>query len=285
MSTLAIGVMIFPTHTTIGPLQLAQALEERGFESLLVPEHTHIPTARKSPWPGGPTLPQEYYNTFDPFVWLSIAAAASSQLKLGTGICLLPQRDTLITAKLAASLDRLSNGRLIFGVGAGWNEEELVNHGAHFNTRFQKLEEQVQALKGLWTQEVFEYQGAHIQFEAAYSSPKPAQPLGPPILIGGETDHTLRRIARFADGWLPRARHGFNPHDNLARLQKMCAAVGRPFDEISTSVFGAPADLETLKDYQDAGIDRVLLPLPSSEPSEVLRILDQYAEGILNRLP
>ena len=121
MSTLAIGVMIFPTHTTIGPLQLAQALEERGFESLLVPEHTHIPTARKSPWPGGPTLPQEYYNTFDPFVWLSIAAAASSQLKLGTGICLLPQRDTLITAKLAASLDRLSNGRLIFGVGAGWN--------------------------------------------------------------------------------------------------------------------------------------------------------------------
>jgi alkanesulfonate monooxygenase SsuD/methylene tetrahydromethanopterin reductase-like flavin-dependent oxidoreductase (luciferase family) len=178
----------------------------------------------------------------------------------------------------------LSNGRLIFGVGAGWNEEELVNHGAHFNTRFQKLEEQVQALKGLWTQEVFEYQGAHIQFEAAYSSPKPAQPLGPPILIGGETDHTLRRIARYADGWLPRARHGFNPKANLARLEQMCAAVGRPTEEISTSVFGAPADLEALKGYQDAGIDRVLLPLPSSEPSKVLRILDQYAEDILKGL-
>ena len=129
MKTLKIGVLIFPTHKTIDPALLARTVEERGFESLLVPEHTHIPVSRKTPWPGGAPLPDEYYHTFDPFVWLSFAAAATERLKLGTGICLLPQRDTLTTAKSVASLDRLSQGRTIFGVGAGWNEDELVHHG------------------------------------------------------------------------------------------------------------------------------------------------------------
>ncbi|MAI54879.1 MAG: LLM class F420-dependent oxidoreductase [Gammaproteobacteria bacterium TMED95] len=278
MKPFAIGVMIFPTHTTIGPRALAEALEARGFESLFVPEHTQIPTARTSPWPGGDVLPSEYYNTFDPFVWLAIAAAASETLKLGTGICLLPQRDTLVTAKAVASLDRLSNGRLLFGVGAGWNAEEMAQHGTQFSTRFKKLEEQLHALKGLWTTEAFAYEGQHVAFEETISSPKPVQIGGPPILIGGETDHTLRRIAKLGQGWLPRARHGFDAAANLARLRRICDAEERPMSDISTSVFGAPADLATLEAYMEAGVDRALLPLASTSESEVLYRLDHYAK-------
>lgn len=284
MSKLAIGVMIFPTHTTIGPKPLAEALEARGFESLFVPEHTQIPTARTSPWPGGAELPEEYYHTFDPFVWLATAAAASQRLRLGTGICLLPQRDTLVTAKLVASLDRLSGGRLLFGVGAGWNAEEMAQHGTVFSSRFKKLEEQMVALKGLWTQPTYAYEGQHVRFEETVSSPKPLQVEGPPILIGGETDHTLRRIARYANGWLPRARHGFEAEPNLARLKQICEEEGRDFSEVSTSVFGAPSDLATLERFAEAGINRVLLPLPAAAPDQVLKKLDLYASSLTSLL-
>ena len=283
MKTLKIGVLIFPTHKTIDPTLLARTVEERGFESLLVPEHTHIPVSRITPWPGGAPLPDEYYHTFDPFVWLSFAAAATERLKLGTGICLLPQRDTLTTAKSVASLDRLSQGRTIFGVGAGWNEDELVHHGAVFSDRFQRLEEQIQALKGLWTEEPFAFQGQHVQFSASYCSPKPVQRPHPPILIGGETDHTLRRIAQYADGWLPRARNSFDAKANMARLKAMCAEVGRDFESVSTSVFGAPNDYDTLRDYQAAGVDRALLALRSSETDDVLKQVDAFT-GTLERL-
>ena len=283
MKTLKIGVLIFPTHKTIDPALLARTVEERGFESLLVPEHTHIPVSRKTPWPGGAPIPDEYYHTFDPIVLLALAAAATERLQLGTGICLLPQRDTLTTAKSVASLDRLSQGRTIFGVGAGWNEDELVHHGAVFSDRFQRLEEQIQALKGLWTEERFAFQGQHVQFSASYCSPKPVQRPHPPILIGGETDHTLRRIAQYADGWLPRARNGFDAKANMARLKAMCAEVGRDFESVSTSVFGAPNDYDTLRDYQAAGVDRALLALRSSETDDVLKQVDAFT-GTLERL-
>ena len=200
------GVFIFDTDYSIDIAELARELEQRGFDALLVPEHTHIPASRLSPWPGGADLPKQYWHTYDPFVSLSFAAAATEKLKIGTGICLLPQRDTILAAKLSASLDRMSKGRFIFGVGAGWNKEELEHHGVDFASRFKRLEEQLQAVKGLWTEEEFGFDGNYVNFTPSWSYPKPVQPSGPPIILGGESDHTLKRIMKYADGWLPRGR-------------------------------------------------------------------------------
>src|SRR5690606_12146974 len=166
----------------------------------------------------------------DPFVSLFFAAAATSRLKIGTGICLLPQRDTLVTAKLVASLDRLSGGRFLFGIGGGWNREEMAHHGTDYRTRFQRLEEQVQAMKRLWTEDAAAFDGRFVRFTESLSYPKPAQTPHPPILLGGESDHTLRRIVRFCDGWLPRARGGFDAAQNLQRLERIAAEHGRPMD-------------------------------------------------------
>ncbi|HAR30314.1 MAG TPA: LLM class F420-dependent oxidoreductase, partial [Gammaproteobacteria bacterium] len=189
-----IGALMFATDYAVPPQELARELEARGYESFFVPEHTHIPASRQSPWPGGADLPKEYVHTYDPFVALSFAAAATNRLRLGTGICLLPQRDTLVTAKLVASLDRLSGGRVIFGVGAGWNREELEHHGVEFATRFARMEEQIAALSLLWREEAPAFDGQYVKFSATWQYPKPIQQPRPPVLLGGESDHTLRRI-------------------------------------------------------------------------------------------
>ena len=271
-----IGVLIFATDYSIRMDELGRELEARGFESLFVPEHTHIPASRESAWPGGAELPLEYSHTYDPFVALSFAAAATSTLKLGTGICLLPQRDTLTTAKSVASLDRMSNGRMIFGIGGGWNKEEMRQHGTEYNIRFARMREQVLAMRSLWTEETAEFAGEHVRIEPTWQHPKPLQsPL--PVILGGETDYTLRRIVEYGDGWLPRARHGFDAAENLARLRRVADEAGRDVNELSVCVFGAAPDPQILSDYREAGIHRSVLPLPSADRDKVLGILDRYA--------
>lgn len=271
-----VGALIFSTDYAVAPHELARELEARGYESLFVPEHTHIPTSRRSPWPGGNTLPDEYSHTYDPFVALSFAAAATQKLRLGTGICLLPQRDTLVTAKLVASLDRLSGGRFLFGVGAGWNREELEQHGVAFDSRFRRMAEQVAALKKLWTEEVASFNGEYVQFEPSWQYPKPSQRPHPPILLGGESDHTLRRIVRTCEGWLPRARGGFDAAANMARLARIAAEEGRSMDTLSVNVFGAEPTADALSRYRNAGITRAILPLPPADRDSVWRTLDRY---------
>ena len=263
-----VGVGIFATDYTIDLGDLAVMAEESGFESLLVPEHTHIPLSRKSPWPGGAPLPDEYYHTFDPFVSLSFAAARTTRILLGTGICLLPQRDTITTAKSVASLERLSSSRFLFGVGAGWNQDELEHHGADFKSRFKKLEEQLEACRLLWGDAPARFEGRHVQFTESICSPKPLKRV--PILIGGESDHTLRRIAQLADGWLPRARHGFDAKKEMTRLQGIAEREHRDPSEITTTIFGAPSDPAILEGYRQAGIDRAIIML-RSESSDVVR--------------
>ena len=273
-----IGVMIFDTDYSMPVNELAIALEERSFESLFVPEHTHIPASRESAWPGGANLPKDYWHTFDPFVSLSFAAAATKNLKVGTGICLLPQRDTIVAAKLVVSLDRMSEGRFLFGIGGGWNKEEMGHHGVAYTERFARMEEQVAAMKGLWQEEEFGYQGEYVKFTPSWAHPKPVQTPHPPILLGGETDYTLRRVVKYCDGWLPRARHGFDAAANMTRLHEMADSVGRSMETLSVTVFGAPGDRATLASYQEAGVERALLGLPSADKDVVLPMLDKFQE-------
>jgi probable F420-dependent oxidoreductase len=272
-----VGALIFATDYTIRTDELAVAMEERGFESLFLPEHTHIPASRISRWPGGADLPSDYWHTHDPFVALAYAGAVTKNLKLGTGICLLAQREAIVTAKNVASLDMMSNGRFIFGIGGGWNVEEMNDHGVEYKTRFAQIKDQVLAMKALWTEEDAAYHGEFVNFDASWAHPKPVQTPHPPVIMGGETDYTLRRVVDYCDGWLPRARHGFDAAENMARLKTFAEAAGRDAASISVSVFGAPGDADELAKYAEAGVTRAILGLPSAPRDEVLRLLDQYA--------
>jgi probable F420-dependent oxidoreductase len=271
------GVYYFPTEYGIDIAELAQALEARGFESLFVCEHTHIPASRRTPFPGGGALPKRYAHTLDPFVALSFAAAATRRLKIGTGVCLVPQHDPIVLAKAVASLDLLSGGRVLFGIGAGWNAEEMENHGARYGTRFKLMRERVLAMRQLWTEEEAEFHGAFVDFDKVWQHPKPTQKPHPPILLGGETDHTLRRIVEFGDGWLPRTRGGFDAKVAVRRLDDAANAAGRDPASLSITVFAAPADAASLAPYREAGIARVLFEAPDAGRDEVLRRLDAYA--------
>jgi probable F420-dependent oxidoreductase len=277
-SHMQIGVFIFDTDYSIDISVLARALEDRGFESLFVPEHTHIPASRQSLWPGGPDLPKEYWHTHDPFVALSFAAAATQKLKIGTGICLLPQRDPFVTAKSVASLDTLSNGRFIFGLGGGWNKEEMLDHGTEYSERFAILRERVLAMKQLWTEEEAEFHGEHVSFDKAWAYPKPTQKPHPPIILGGETDYTLRRVVDYCDGWFPRGRFGFDAAAGIERLRVIADEAGRDMSTLTVSVFGAPADQSELDRFRDAGITRSLIGLPSADQDVVLKLLDEHAK-------
>ena len=272
-----VGVFYFPTDYGIDLRELARAAEERGFESLLVPEHTHIPQSRRTPFPGGGELPKAYCHTHDPFVALSFAAAATSKILLGTGICLIPQRDPIVTAKCVASLDRLSNGRFLFGIGGGWNVDEMENHGACYETRFKLMRERILAMKALWTQEEAAFHGEMVNFDSAWLYPKPAQRPHPPILLGGSSDYTVKRVVEFCDGWLPIARPGFNPKEAAARLSQAASAAGRDLSTLSISVFAAPADAAILAQYRDLGIHRAVLAIPDLTRDEILGVIDKYA--------
>jgi probable F420-dependent oxidoreductase len=272
-----VGAYYFPTDYGINIAELASALEQRGFESLFVCEHTHIPLSRRTPFPGGGDLPKRYKHTHDPFVALSFAAAATRTLKLGTGIALIPQRDPIITAKSVASLDQLSGGRVLFAMGGGWNVDEMENHGANYATRFRLLRERVLAMKQLWTKDEAEFHGEFVNFDPVWLYPKPQQRPHPPLLLGGESDHTLRRVVEFCDGWFPRPRSGWEPKTAVARLQKAAADAGRDPNSLSITVFAAPADQEKLAPYRECGIDRVLLEVPDLGRDDILRALDKNA--------
>lgn len=271
-----VGVCYFPTDYGIDIVELARALEDRGFASLYVPEHTHIPLSRKTPFPGGGEIPKRYSHTHDPFVALSFAAAATKKLIVGTGILLVPQHEPIVTAKAIASLDQLSGGRFVFGIGGGWNVDEMENHGATHATRFKMMREHVLAMKALWTEEAASYKGEFVQFDPVWSWPKPKQKPNPPILLGGESDHTMRRIIEYCDGWLPRPR-GFDPVQGIQRLHSMASAKGRDPKSLSITVFAAPPDPAVLASYEKAGIDGALLAIPDESRDEILRRLDGWA--------
>jgi probable F420-dependent oxidoreductase len=272
------GVFIFATDFAVPIDELARAAEQRGFESLFVPEHTHIPASRRTPWPGGPSLPREYWHTLDPFVALATAAAVTTRLKVGTGICLIIERDPITTAKEVASLDFVSGGRMLFGIGGGWNAEEMENHGTDFKSRFRLLRERVLAMKEIWTKEEAAFHGEFVNFDPIWSHPKPVQKPHPPVLLGGESGHTLQRVVDFCDGWFPRGRAGDDTIvRGLADLRARAARAGRDMKTLSVSVFGAKPDPAVLERYAAAGVTRVLYGLPSAGRDTVLPLLDQYA--------
>ena len=273
-----IGVFYFATDYGIDVSELARALEERGFDSLFLPEHTHIPVSRKSPFPGGGELPKKYAHTHDPFVALSFAAAATKTLTVGTGICLVPQHDPIVAAKSVASLDQLSGGRFVFGIGGGWNVEEMEDHGATYGTRFKLMRERILAMKALWTQEEAEYHGEMVDFGPCWAYPKPVQKPHPPVILGGETDHTLRRVVDFCDGWFPRPNYGFKAKDGVARLRRFADEAGRDMSTLSVTVFRAPPDPAALDEYRDAGIRSALFEVPDASRDEILKQLDEQAK-------
>ena len=272
-----IGAFYFPTDYGINLAELGRALEDRGFASLFVPEHTHIPVSRRTPFPGGGELPKRYAHTHDPFVGLAFAAAATKKLIVGTGICLVPQHEPIVTAKAIATLDQLSNGRFVFGIGGGWNVDEMENHGARYETRFKMMREYVLAMKALWTQDEASYHGEFVNFDPVWSWPKPAQRPHPPIILGGESDHTLRRVIDYCDGWFPRPRGGFDVVQGVERLHRMATEKGRNPAALTTIVFGAPNDAKVLEGYEKAGIQSALLAIPDESRDEILRHLDKIA--------
>lgn len=275
-----IGAAIFFTDYSMGPAALGKALEERGFESLWAPEHSHIPVARGSAFPAGGELPKKYHDVMDPFVTLSAAAAATERLLVGTAICLVVQRDPIQTAKAVATLDQISNGRFLFGVGAGWNAEEMANHGTVYKTRLSLMRERVEAMKEIWTKSKASYSGKFVQFPEMMSWPKPIQKPHPPIIMGGAFPFGAKRAIEYGDGWFPHAVRPAYGHvvDMFPRFRQMMAEAGREPDSIPITVYGVAKDIDLLKRYRDAGTARVMFELPSARPEEILPMLDRCAE-------
>ena len=268
------GISTFVNDDTIDTLSLARAIEERGFESLAIAEHTHIPASRESPYPMGGELPSIYYRTLDPFVTLAAAAAVTSRIELITGIALLIQRDPIITAKEAASIDLISGGRFVFGVGAGWNIEELRDHGTDPKTRGALLDERIEAIKALWTDEPAEYHGDYVDFDAAYLRPKPVRKPHPPIFMGGDSIATVKRVIRHGAGWISNP----SPVKHLKkRIDQLRDGAGH---DVPLATFGTPIDLDYWRGLEDLGYERVALLLPTKPKAESLQLLDEYAAAV-----
>jgi probable F420-dependent oxidoreductase len=268
------GISTFVNDDAIDTVSLARAIEERGFASLVIAEHTHIPASRETPYPLGGELPSIYYRTLDPFVTLAAAAAVTSTIELFTGIALLIQRDPIITAKEAASIDLISNGRFVFGVGAGWNIEELRDHGTDPKTRGALLDERIEAIKALWTTDPAEYHGKYVDFDPSYSRPKPVQQPHPPIFIGGDSDATVKRVIRHDAGWISNPL----PVERLTkRIDQMREGSGR---KTPLAMFGTPNDIDYWRAADELGFDQLALLLPTRPHDESLRLLDEYATGI-----
>jgi len=270
-----IGISNFPTAYSMNPVALAQALEQRGFESLWVVEHTHIPASRRTPYPLGTELPSVYWESFEPFTFLAQAAAVTKNLCIGTGICLVPEHHPITLAKRAASLDVLSGGRFLFGVGAGWNAEELENHGVAFPDRWKVLREHVLAMKACWTEKDAEFHGEFVDFDPVWVEPKPVSQPHPPILIGASSSWAMDRIAEYAEGWLPVLVPEFD--ERLAELKRCCEARGRSFDQLDISLMTMVTDEGGLETLKRKGVNRVILSLPTLPEDESLKVLDSYA--------
>ncbi|MDP6548747.1 MAG: TIGR03619 family F420-dependent LLM class oxidoreductase [Dehalococcoidia bacterium] len=277
------GAYMFSTDYSIRPDDLARLLEARGFESMWVPEHTHIPAARQTPFPGGGDLPEMYWHTYDPFVALTAAAAATTSLKLGTSICLMIERDPIITAKEVASLDMLSGGRFIFGIGGGWNAEEMGHHGTRYRSRWRLLRERILAMKEIWTKDEPEFHGEFVNFDKIWSYPKPVQKPHPPIIMGGDGATTFDRIVEFCDGWMPisgRASQGPSLSEKIATLKRQAEGAGRDPASISITSFGTRPDPDVIQRMETEGVDRVIFSLPSEKREAVLPIIDRCAKLI-----
>jgi probable F420-dependent oxidoreductase len=271
------GVSIFPTDYSIQPVELARAVEERELDSLFVTEHTHIPASRKSPWPGGAELPQEYWHTHDPFVALAAAAATTQRIKLGTGICLVVERDPIQLAKEVASLDMISGGRFVFGIGAGWNAEEMQNHGASFARRWAIVREKVLAMKAIWSQDEPEFHGEFVDFDPIWSWPKPVQRGGPPIWLGAQSRWAFERVVDYCDGWMPIGLKG-GLAKGMQSLREAAARAGCDFGRLAKAVFAAEPTPEACEKTLALGFDELLFPLPSQREDEILPLLDRFAE-------
>lgn len=267
------GIAMFPTHDAVSPAALARLVEERGYESLFFPEHTHIPASRQSPYPGGGELPRRYVHTLDLFVAMTAAAAATTRLRVGSGICLLIERDPIITAKEVASIDVLSGGRVEFGVGAGWNREEMANHGTDPRIRMALLRERVEAVKAIWTQPEASYRGSHVSFDRIWSYPKPLQRPHPPVLVGGNGPTVLDRVLAFGDAWFP----NFGRNGIFERARELSDRAERP---IEVMVLGVPADPAVLERCEQAGIRRVVHWVPSAGRGPVERALDRFETAL-----
>ena len=276
------GASMFFTDYSMPPQALGKALEERGFESVWAPEHSHIPLSRKTPFIMGGDLPKKYYDVMDPFVTLTAAALATTSLKLGTGICLVGQRDVLQTAKSVASIDQISGGRFLFGIGAGWNQDEMENHGTDFQGRHRRVRESIEAMKVIWTQATAEYHGEVVDFDPMMTWPKPLQKPHPPVLVGGAFPYSARRAIRYGDGWIPQATEKMpTPFEELIpRFRQMAAEAGRDPDSMSVGLWGRQPDYDQLAAYRDIGVDRICTSLESETADTILPLLDQWADII-----
>ena len=271
------GVMMFPTDYAIQPSELARAVEERGLDSLFFPEHTHIPTSRKSPFPGGGELPTEYSHTHDQFVALTAAAVVTKRIKLGTGICLVIERDPILLAKEAASLDLISGGRLILGIGGGWNAEEMENHGTNFKSRWKVLRERVLAMREIWSKEAAEFHGEFVNFDPIWSYPKPVQAGGPPVLLGSEAKRAPERLVDYCDGWMPINRRPEQLAEGVKALREAAHRAGRRFETIQLGLFAAPGKEDAARRVMEMGFTHLIFPLPPAKADTVMPLLDGYA--------
>jgi probable F420-dependent oxidoreductase len=265
------GVAVFPTDYAAHPATIARLVEERGFESLHFPEHTHIPVSRTTPYPGGGELPDIYSHTYDPFVALGAAAMATEQLLLATGICLVIERDPIVTAKEVASIDRISGGRFLFGVGAGWNVEEMANHGTDARRRFSLMRERIEAMKAIWTHDEAEYHGKRVDFDPIWSWPKPIQKPHPPILVGGNGEKVLERVVAFGDEWMPNRTRGLR--ERIKQLEALADQAGRA--PIPVTLSGARPDPELIERGADAGVHRCTFYIQPTHEAEIERQLDE----------
>jgi probable F420-dependent oxidoreductase len=274
---LEIGLTIFATDRSMDLIALAREAEQRGFASLYLPEHTHIPTSRLTPPPTGEAeLAEEYRRTLDPFVALGAAAAATSRIKLGTGICLVAQRDPIVLAKEVATLDLISNGRFVFGIGFGWNREEMAQHGVAFTERRDLVREKMLAMRALWTRERAGYLGKRVKVEESWSWPKPVQRPHPPVLLGGAPGPKLfAHIAEYCDGWMPIGGAGIAA--SLPLLRAALDARGRDSSSVRIVPFGTVPSPGKLDYYASIGVREVVLRIPSAARDEVLSVLDAYA--------
>ena len=273
------GIVTFPTEYSIPLPELARAAEERGFESLWVTEHTHIPASRRSAFSGGPELPKHYWHTLDPFVGLTAAAMVTTKLLIGTAVCLVIEHDPIVLAKSVASLDLISGGRFQFGVGGGWNAEEMEDHGTPFDRRWKVLRERVEAMKVIWTEDEPSYRGEFVNFDPMWSWPKPVQKPHPPVLVGGDGPNTLRRVVRYGDGWFPRfGLSAATLAERKKELEEALSAAGRA--PVPISLYGVRQDAEAVEQMRSSDVDRCVFVLPSEGPETVLPLLEKLAKLI-----